>query len=121
MRRKVRRRPVHYLNFAYRDGAVVSSTPIRKPSKRKMKEDGLRVDDDLVCQEYLYGCDQFMDWEMDFRVRVSNLLANRMNMRRTVRELVMPELASIQATLADVVGRLSQIEAALANTQPPQS
>jgi hypothetical protein len=50
---------------------------------------------------------------MDFRVRVSNLLANRMNMRRTVRELVLPELANIQATLADLADRLGRIEAAI--------
>jgi len=48
MPRRAPRRPVHYVTFAYRDGAVVSCAPIRRPSRRKIKENGLRIDYDLV-------------------------------------------------------------------------
>lgn len=115
MARKLRRRPVHYVTFAYRDGAVVSCRPDRKPSARRVKADSLRIDDDLVFQEYLYGCDEFRQWELDLRVRTSDLLANRINMRRTVRELVLPELAAIQTMLTDLATRLERFENAMAN------
>ncbi|RIK76946.1 MAG: hypothetical protein DCC67_13270 [Planctomycetota bacterium] len=121
MRRKVRRRPVHYVTTNYHDGAVVACHPDRKPSDRKLKEDGLRIDDDLVFREFTYGSGEFAQWEVDFRIRVSDLLANRMNMRRTVRELVLPELANIQAALADLGDRLARIESALAGPQNSQS
>ena len=117
MRRKPRRRPVHYVTTNYRDGAVVACHPDRKPSDRKLKEDGLRVDADKVFREFTYGSGEFAQWEIDFRVRVSDLLANRMNMRRTVRELVLPELVSIQAALSDLGNRLSRIEIALDTMQ----
>jgi hypothetical protein len=121
MRRKVQRRPVHYVTANYRDGAVVTCHPDRKPSDRKLKQDGLRVDEDLVFKEFPYGSGEFGQWERDFRIRVSDLLANRMNMRRTVRELVLPELASLQATIADLGERLGRIEAALSTPQDSHS
>jgi hypothetical protein len=114
MKRRKPRRPVHYVVFAYRDGAVVGCHPERKPSARKLKEDGLKIDDDLVFWEISYGAGDFAAWELDQRVRTADLLSNRMNMRRTVRELIMPQLTSIEATLADVAKRLARVEAALA-------
>lgn len=117
MRRKPRRRPVHYCATGYRDGAVVACFPERKPSDRRIKEYGLRIDDDLVSREIFYGCDNFAEWELDFRVRVSDLLANRLNMRRTTRDLILPELASIHAALAKIVDRLDRLEATLSEGQ----
>ncbi len=113
MRRKPRRRPVHYAALAYRDGAVFACYPTRKPSERRLKEDGKTVDVDLVCSETQYGCNEFGGWELEQRVRTSDLLTNRMNMRRTVRDLVLPKLADLKATLTDITKRLDRIERAL--------
>jgi hypothetical protein len=111
--RKKAHRPVHYVTTSYRDGAVVACFPDRRPSKRKLKQDGLRIDDDLVFRERTYGSAEFARWDVEFRVRVSDLLANRMNMRRTVRELVLPRLVALQTTLGDLAKRLECIEVAL--------
>ena len=120
MKRRKPRRPVHYVVTAYRDGAVVGCHPERKPSARKLKEDQLKIDDELVFWELSYGADEFAAWELDQRVRTADLLSNRMNMRRTVREVLMPQLASIQATLVDVAKRIARIKAALADSKSPE-
>ena len=117
MRRKPRRRPVHYVTTNYPDGAVVACHPDRKPSDRKLKQDGLKIDEDRVFWECTYGSGDFAKWEIDFRIRVSDLLANRMNMRRTVRELVLPELSALKASLVEVDERLERIEAVLVDLQ----
>jgi hypothetical protein len=115
MPRKPRRRPVHYITFAFRDGAVVGCLPTRKPSAKRLKEDGIRVDPDLVCREYLYGASNLQTWELEQRVRTGDLLTNRMNMRRTVRELVLPGLAEIREALLAIHGRLERIEQMVAD------
>ena len=80
MQRRKPRWPVHYVATAYRDGAVVACYPDRKPSDRKLKEDGLRIDEDLVFWEiFMEAANSHAG--TDFRVRVSDLLANRMSMR----------------------------------------
>jgi len=119
MPRKPRRRPVHYTTFALRDGAVTSCFPTRKPSAKRLKEDGIRIDSDLVCKEYLYGASEPQTWEIEQRVRTADLLANRMNMRRTVRELVSPELAEIRKALSAIQGRLARIEQMVAGGNGP--
>lgn len=114
MARKPRKLPVHYIAMTFRDGAAVGCMPTRKPSEKKIKTDGLRIDPDLVCQEMHYAPGQYASWEQDFRVRCADLLTNRLNMRRTTRELVLPVLAEIQTTLIALNKRLEQIERALA-------
>lgn len=115
MGRKPQRRPVHYVTFSYRDGAVVSCHPTRKPTKKRLKSTGERIDEDLVCQEFLYGCDNFTEWPTENRVRTADLLANRLNMRRSLRELVLPELAALKASLVELDERLDRIETVLAD------
>ncbi len=78
-----------------------------------LKEDGRSVDDDFVCFEIQYGCGEFGAWDIEHRVRTADLLANRMNMRRTVRELVLPVLADLKTTLAGITQRLDRMERAL--------
>lgn len=110
MKRKPRRRPVHYFAYAMRDGAATACFPTRKPSVKKIKEEGIRIDPDLVCQEFLYGASSPETWEPEQRIRTADLLANRLNMRRTVRELVLPELAEMGKALQAIQGRLERIE-----------
>jgi hypothetical protein len=110
-------RPVYYVATSYRDGAAVACHPQRKPSDRKLKQDGDRVDPDLVFREYHYGSDEFSRWELDFRVRCSDLLANRLNMRRAAREIVLPKLDELDSKLQALHKQLQRIESLLAASQ----
>lgn len=113
MARKPRHRPVHYTTFAFLDGAVTSCTPGRKPLPKRIKEDGLHIDADFVCMEYQSAPGEFGRWPDEQRVRFSDLLANRMNMRRAIRDIVMPVLADIQSSIEKLNKRLSEIERTL--------
>jgi hypothetical protein len=59
MRRTKRRRPVHYITFIFPDGAAVTCTPTRKPSKKKIKDEGIHIDADHVIHEYHYSAKEF--------------------------------------------------------------
>jgi hypothetical protein len=61
-----------------------------------MKDDEIRVDADYVIQEYGYSAKTFQGASDEQRVRMADLLSNRINMRRTVREFVLPCLANIE-------------------------
>jgi hypothetical protein len=111
MRRKKKRRPVHYITFGFPDGAAVACSPARKPSGRKIKDEGISIDVDCVIRDYRYSSKSFECADVSQRVRMSDLLSNRLNMRRTVRELVLPCLANIVATLRSIEERLERIEA----------
>jgi hypothetical protein len=116
MRSKRRRRPVHYTAFAFHDGAAVACSPHRKPSKKKLKEDGDRIDEDFVYREYYYTPQSVYEWSDELRVRFADLLANRLNMRRAVREIAVPHLEAIQTQLLALTKRLERIERALAKS-----
>jgi hypothetical protein len=49
---------------------------------------------------------------------LSDLLANRINTRRAVRELVLPVLANIEASLSSLHERMERIEQALVTRTP---
>ena len=110
MSRKPARRKVHYFTSGFSDGAVISAGPDRKPSAKALKERGLRVDSDGVFCETRYGPSEWHLWDDQQRVKVVTVLANRLNTRRAIRELVLPELASIQKTLANIQRRLDKID-----------
>lgn len=116
MARKPRRRPIHYTTFAYADGAVTSCTPERKPLPKRIKQDGLHIDDDFVCKEYLSAPDDFGRAPDELRVRFSDILANRMNMRRAIRDIVIPVLSDIQSSIEKLNQRLDNVERSLRNS-----
>lgn len=109
-KRKTRRRIVHSTTFGFRDGSVVACGPEPKPSAKRIKEEGTYIDDDGVFRESYYGPNYWKTWDLKQREKAVTVLANRLNTRRAIRELVLPELASIQATLTDIQVRLNQLE-----------
>jgi len=96
--------------FGFHDGSVIACGPDRKPSPRKIKEDNLHIDEDGVFQEYFYSPTYWHSWEPEKRSEVVAILANRLNTRRSLRELVLPELAELKAVLCDIQKRLTNIE-----------
>ena len=65
---------------SYRDGAFVATFPERKPSSKRIKDEGVRVGSELVFREHHYEPSQFRAWPETFRVQFSDLLATRLNM-----------------------------------------
>lgn len=116
MARKPRHRPMHYTAFAYADGAVTSCTPRRKPLPKEIKQDGLHIDADFVCKEFQSTPGEFGTWPDGQRARFSDLLANRINMRRAIRDIVIPVLADIQTSIEKLNKRLDEIELTLNNS-----
>lgn len=57
-----RRRDVYCNAFVFPDGSAFSCGPQRKPSSKRIKEDGLFVDRDFVFQEYRYGPTDWHSW-----------------------------------------------------------
>lgn len=112
------RQPAHYVVISYTGGAAITCTPHRKPSKRRIKEDRVSIDDDLVISEYAEKVDEFHDLGVEARGRLSDLLANRINMRRAVRELVLPILTNIENSLSSIHERLERVEQALTYRTP---
>jgi hypothetical protein len=105
-----RLRPVHYVSFSVPGGASYFAAPSRKPNAR----DILAQDDpDLVSKEFT---DKITDYEKqpdELRRRAGPVFANRINTRRAIRELILPELKAIQATLADIQSRLARVESVI--------
>ncbi|MBL8814237.1 MAG: hypothetical protein JNM43_28975 [Planctomycetaceae bacterium] len=113
MARKPRHRPVHYTMVAFPGGAVATCTPRRKPSPKQIKANGLQIDVDYVCNEYLLAPDEFDEMSQRARGKISDILANRMNTRRAIRDLVLPVLSEIQSSIQQINNRLNEIERSL--------
>lgn len=112
---------VYSVTFAFSDGSVFGCGPERKPATRRIKEEGIRIDEDGVFREYLYSADGMRSWTAEQREKASTILANRLNTRRAIRELVVPELAELKAMLLDVQERLGQAEQAIAKVARPDT
>lgn len=106
--RRQRRRPMHYLASSLYDGTVLAACPIRKPSKRIMKRDGLRVDADGVTQESLRDGRELT--RVENRTRFQDIIAVNLNVRRTLRELVLPDLKAVLDEVRLLRARLDEIQ-----------
>jgi hypothetical protein len=109
-RKKPRRRDVYSIAFVFPDGSAFSCGPERKPSDRKIKEDGLYIDEDLVFKEHKYGADEWGSWPEDRRRELGQIMAIRLNTRRAIRELVLPKLEAIENSLSRIESRLDRID-----------
>ncbi len=115
MGRRARRRKIHYTTSGFGDGSVISAGPQRKPSAKKIKERGYHIDEDGVFNESFYSPSEWVSWELHQRVKAVTVLANRINTRRALRELVLPEIAALASTLERIEKRLDAIERSVGN------
>lgn len=116
--RRPRRRQMHYYANGLYDGTVLGAYPIRKPAPRIMRRDGMRVDADGVTQFHPGAGEYLRDCSDDRRFRFQDILANALNSRRAIRDLVLPQLASLAAEVAALraeVARLIESRAPQAN------
>ena len=112
-KRKPRRRTVYSWTFGFPDGAVIGVAPERKPTDKRIKEEGWSIDDDGVYRETLYDSDYWKTWEPEKRYKAVELLANRLNTRRAIRELILPELKSLHESIDSLRKQLDRIEDAI--------
>ncbi len=99
MRRK-QRKPVYYTVTGLNDGTVMAAYPVRKPAARIMKRDGQKLDADNVCREFLGNYVGAFKFDDDGRFRFFDIMANRLNTRRAIRELILPEMQAVREEIA---------------------
>lgn len=105
-----KKKPVHYTSFSFNGGAAFSVSPARKPYTKKGKQSYFTQEDpDLVCVEFFEGPEYAVDLTDEYRQHVSGILANRINTRRALRELVLPELESLRKSVAELTAKIDQL------------
>lgn len=105
-----RRRPTYYHVSCLRDLTVLGAYPVRKPTPHMLKRDRRRIDEDNVCAEFETAGDNLRDVNNDTRTRFQDIVANALNVRRAIRELVLPRLLELESQVADLRARLDRIE-----------
>lgn len=116
--RRPRKRALHYLASSLHDGTVLGACPIRKPATRIMKRDGMRTDADGITKELSRAGRELSDCRYEGRIRFQDIIANRLNTRRALREIVLVPLKKLHAevvTLREEVARLTRAIAVRTN------
>ena len=109
--RRQKRRPMHYIAICLFDGTVTAAYPVRKPTPKRIKQGNLKIDIDGICDNGWYrDGKELSDAHNENRFRFQDIISNRLNTRRAIRELVIPELAKIQEDMKDMRNQLNQIQ-----------
>lgn len=109
-KRRPRRRKGYAITFGFTDGSVVACGPERKPSKKRIAQDGIHICPDGVFREYHYSPTYWHTFKDEERHEICVTLANRLNTRRAIRELVLPELNAIRLSLDAMLKRIDKLE-----------
>ena len=114
--RRQKRRPMHYCDISLFDGTILATYPIRKPTPKKIKQRNIKIDEDGVCDKGYYDSGKSLsDCNNEKRFRFQNIMANRLNTRRAIREIIMPELSKTQKDIDAIHSQLKQIQELLAS------
>ena len=108
-----RRRAIHYTVLSLHDGTVLGAFPVRKPSPRVLKRTHRKIDADCVCEEFSSAGGHLRNPDALGVTRMQDILANRLNARRTIRNLVLPRLELLEAAVTRLGAQLDRIEARL--------
>ncbi|MCC7408386.1 MAG: hypothetical protein IT442_09950 [Phycisphaeraceae bacterium] len=115
--RRQRRRPVYYTVISDNDGTVLAAYPIRKIPDRIMKRDGQRLDEDGVCKEFMGSRVRSCDVNDPGRTRFFDIMANRLNARRAVREIAVPEIKALRDEVTELRKQVRQLTEFLSRKQ----
>jgi hypothetical protein len=86
---------------------------MRKPSPHVLKRDRLRIDEDNICKEFGTSGSDLRDVNYDGRTRFQDIVANRLNVNRAIREIVLPRLDAVELQFANIRTQLDRIERVL--------
>lgn len=115
--RSPRKRALHYSAISLHDGTILAAYPMRKPAPRIMKRDGMRTDADGVTRTFPGAGHELSDVRNESRMRFQDIIANRLNTRRALRELVVAPLAELQAEVARLRLEVARLSASLAESR----
>lgn len=116
--RRQKRRPLYYYAHCLYDGTIVASFPIRKPAPKAIKQDNIKIDEDGVCDRGWYTAGkEYSDVNAENRFRFQDIMTNRLNTRRAVREMIFPYLKKLQKDIDEVNRKLENIQHLLENQQ----
>ena len=107
--RRQRRKQMHYNATSLHDGTVLAAYPIRKPMPKVIKRDNLKIDEEGVSGEWLGPGKELSNVQHENRFRFQNIIASRLNTRRAIREIILPELAAICQEIAAMRTQLDRI------------
>lgn len=97
---KPRRRPMYYSASSLHDGTLIAACPMRRPAPRLLKERGKTIDADGVMEESSRNGKELSDSRNEGRFRFQEVITNRLNTRRAIRELLLKPLADLQSEVA---------------------
>ena len=117
--RRPPRRLMHYTSLTLHDGTVLSAWPIRKPPPSVLKRQCIPVDPEGVLHEYARAGKEISDVNNNERWRPQTVLAMNLNVRRALRDIVLPELAEALEKMQSLQGQLDRIEALLNSNPSP--
>ena len=103
--RSPRKRALHYSAISLHDGTILAAYPMRKPAPRIMRRDGMRTDADGVTRTFPGAGHELSDVRNESRMRFQDIIANRLNTRRALRELVVAPLAELPRRVMQALGR----------------
>jgi hypothetical protein len=108
---KKRRKPTYYEAFSLADGTILLACPVRKPSRRVLKDYRVEIDTDGVGFETLKNdWHTFREPDCEERRRRHDLIANRLNVRRAIRDLVLPELTALAERLSRLEQQITELK-----------
>lgn len=107
---------MHYHANCLYDGTIVAAFPIRKPIPRKIRQDNIKIDEEGICDRGWYSAGRgFSDVHMENRFRFMDIMANRLNARRAMREILVPHLLKLEEEVGILHRQLDRIEELLVN------
>jgi hypothetical protein len=80
-----------------------------------MKRNKLRIAEDGVCRGWMESGKVLSDFKNENRFRFHDIISNRLNTRRTIREMVFPKLIKLQEDIDDIRNQISKIQQLLAS------
>ena len=108
--RRQHRKSLHYDASSLFDGTVLAAYPVRKPTPHVMIRDNLRIDVEGVCREWMTAGKKYSDYRLENRFRFMDIMANRLNVRRAIREIALPELVAVREEIAALGAQLDRVE-----------
>jgi hypothetical protein len=99
----------YFTVFALKDGTVASVLESRKPSKRALGR-GKRIDDDGVYREYVTDATTYDNHTDAQRIQKHITIATAINVKRALRQLVVPRLDRLAEQVSALQAQLDRIE-----------